>query len=84
MKIYELMQTQTAKITKVMPNQSAEVDNGDGTKTVIDLKKNPSALTKDPESGKVKLATKQTQKPGQPAKKPDSFKPGDQVEIEQE
>lgn len=80
MKIFELMQP--AKITKVMPNQSAEIDHGDGTKTVVDLKKNPQALAKDPESGKLKL-NKQPQKPGQTANK-STIKPGDQVELDDE
>ena len=76
---------QPAKVTKVMPNQSAEVDHGDGTKTVVDLKKNPQALAKDPESGKVTL-NKQPQKPGQSnmSKQNAAVKPGDKVEIETE
>jgi hypothetical protein len=83
MKISEV--TQPAKVTKVMPNQSAEVDNGDGTKTVIDLKKNPQALAKDPESGKVTL-NKQPQKPGQSnmSKQNTTVKPGDKVELDDE
>jgi hypothetical protein len=83
MKISEVMQP--AKVTKVMPNQSAEVDHGDGTKTVVDLKKNPQALAKDPESGKVTL-NKQPKKPGQStmSKQDMSVKPGDKVEIDNE
>lgn len=80
MKISELMQP--AKVTKVMPNQSAEIDHGDGTKTVVDLKKNPQALAKDPESGKLKL-NKTPVKPGQAANK-STIKPGDQVELDNE
>ena len=77
---------QSARVTKVMPNQSAEVDHGDGTKTVVDLKKNPQALAKDPESGKIKLSTQQ-QKPGQaatPNKQSTVVKPGDKVELDNE
>jgi hypothetical protein len=83
MKISEVMQP--SKVTKVMPNQSAEIDNGDGTKTVVDLKKNPQALTKDPETGKIKLSTQQ-QKPGQPSmsKPKTTIKPGDKVELDDE
>lgn len=77
MKIYELMQP--AKVTKVMPNQSAEIDHGDGTKTVVDLKKNPQALAKDPSTGKLKL-NKQPTKPGQADKA--TIKPGDEVELD--
>lgn len=81
MKISEVMQP--AKVTKVMPNQSAEVDHGDGTKTVVDLKKNPQALAKDPATGKIKLSTQQ-QKPGQAAsnKQNTAVKPGDKVELD--
>jgi hypothetical protein len=82
MKISEV--TLPAKVTKVMPNQSAEVDNGDGTKTVIDLKKNPQALAKDPVTGKVKLSA--TPKPGQSnmSKQDTTVKPGDKVELDDE
>jgi hypothetical protein len=67
-----------------MPNQSAEVDHGDGTKTVVDLKKNPQALAKDPATGKIKLSTQQ--KPGQPtmSKQNTTVKPGDKVELDDE
>ena len=84
MKISEVMQP--SKVTKVMPNQSAEIDNGDGTKTVIDLKKNPQALAKDPATGKVKLSTNAQQKPGQATmSKPNTtIKPGDKVELDDE
>ena len=51
MKINEI----TGKISKMMPGQSAEIDHGDGTKTVVDLKTNPGALQKDTMTGKVKL-----------------------------
>jgi hypothetical protein len=83
MKISEV--TLPAKVTKVMPNQSAEVDHGDGTKTVVDLKKNPQALAKDPATGKIKLST-QPQKPGQAnmSKQNTAVKPGDKVEIDNE
>ena len=53
MKINEITK---GKISKIMPGQSAEVDHGDGTKTVVDLKANPNALQKDTMTGKVKLA----------------------------
>ena len=78
MKISELLENMPAKITKVKPGAEAEIDNGDGTKTIVDLKKNPSALTKDP-SGKVKMAKKNDPNKKDPAK---LIKPGDQVEVE--
>jgi len=70
----------TAKIDKVKPGVEATVDNGDGTKTVVDLKKNPNALVKDPATKKIKLNKKpQTGTATDPAKTP---KPGDSVEVE--
>ena len=74
MKIDEIMK---AKIDSVKPGVEATVDNGDGTKTVVDLKKNPNALSKGAD-GKVKLATKP--KAGQ--KPANTVKPGDDVEID--
>lgn len=48
---------ETGKISSLQPGVAAEVDHGDGTKTTIDLKKNPSALTKDAQ-GKLVLQKK--------------------------
>lgn len=79
MKISEVT-TQQGKISKIMPNQSAEIDHGDGTKTVVDLKSNPSALTKDPASGKVKL--NKGAKPGQTKDPKQSINPNDEVELD--
>lgn len=76
MKIYEV----TGKISKVQPGNSAEIDHGDGTKTVVDLKKNPQALAKDPASGKVKLNKKP--QPGGKVDPAKALKPGDEVEAE--
>ena len=45
MKINEITEMQGMKpsiIKNLKPGQSAEVDHGDGTKTMIDLKKNPN------------------------------------------
>jgi len=78
MRIFELTQSKISKVA----GDSAEIDHGDGTKTVVDLKKNPSALTKDPASGKVKM--NKGNKPGAAGQKPENkIKPGDQIEIEQ-
>jgi hypothetical protein len=75
MKITEITQ---GKISNMQPGNSAEIDHGDGTKTVVDLKKNPAALQKDPATGKVKLNKK-----AQPGKVDPSkvVKPGDDVEM---
>ena len=69
-----------AKIDTVRPGVEATVDNGDGTKTVVDLKKNPNALVKDPTTKKIKLNKKpQSGTATDPTKTP---KPGDSVEVE--
>jgi len=78
MKLAELQQN---KVTNVRPGQSAEIDHGDGTKTVVDLKKNPNALSKDPASGKVQM--KKSNSAGGTNKPQATIKPGDQVEIEE-
>lgn len=45
-----------AKLGRITPGVEAEVDMGNGTKTVIDLKKNPQALVKSPD-GKIMMNT---------------------------
>ena len=72
-----------AKITDYKPGQTATIDQGGGTKTMIDLKQNPTALAKDPTTGKLKLSLA-PQGPGQaaPQQEPnDGIKPGADVEI---
>ena len=54
MKIFELNEETTGKLMDIKPGAEATVDMGDGTKTVIDLKKNPSALVKSPD-GKIMM-----------------------------
>lgn len=79
MKISELLEAMPSKVSKVMPGQSAEIDHGDGTKTVVDLKKNPNALSKDT-TGKLKL----NKKPQQGQKNSDEPKAGDIVQVDNE
>ena len=78
MKIFELGQN---KVTNVRPGQSAEIDHGDGTKTVVDLKKNPNALKKDPNTGKVQM--NKSNSAGNTNQSQSTIRPGDQVEIEE-
>ena len=79
MKIYEVMGKEP-KITNVRPGVSAEIDNGDGTKTVVDLKKNPNALVKDPATKKTKLVKNQPNQNKDPKNNP---KPGDKVTFDE-
>ena len=67
------------KIKSVKPGIEAEIDNGDGTSTVVDLKQNPSALTKT-DDGDVKLNKSQQGDPA-PERK---LKPGEKVVIDDE
>ena len=78
MKMNDILEAQPAKISQVKPGASAEIDHGDGTKTVVDLKKNPTALTKNAQ-GKVQLNKKADPTKKDPAK---LIKPGDSVEVD--
>lgn len=75
MRINEIMNK--SKIEKVQGNQ-VTIDHGDGTKTVVDKKKNPNALTKD-DKGNVKLNQKPDNKKQNPAS---VIKPGAKVNID--
>ena len=66
-----------SKIEKVQGN-NVTVDHGDGTKTVVDKKKNPNALSKD-DKGNIKLS----QNPDKKQKNTASIiKPGAKVDID--
>lgn len=66
-----------SKIEKVQGDQ-VTIDHGDGTKTVVDKKKNPNALSKD-DKGNVKLS----QNPDNKKKNSASvIKPGVKVDID--
>lgn len=77
MKIHEITEQVTGKITTMRPGQAAEIDHGDGTKTVVDLKK--ANLTKDPATKKVKVIKKNTQGAADPTQ---DIKPGDEIADE--
>lgn len=66
-----------SKIEKVQGN-NVTIDHGDGTKTVVDKKKNPNALTKD-DKGNVKLNQKPDNKKQNTAS---VIKPGAKVAID--
>lgn len=68
-----------AKISDLRPGQSATIDNGNGTKTTVDLKKN--ILTKD-EKGSIKLNA--MSKPGEKPNPAKLIKKGDLVDIDDE
>jgi len=81
MKIRELYQKQPSQssITKLIPGKTATIkDKKTGTETELDLKKDPNALTKDPNTGEVTLNTKPLS--GDDDKDPKNIiKPGDKV-----
>lgn len=79
MKVVEVTQ---AKISRVTGN-SAEIDHGDGTKTVVDLQKNPNALQKDPATGKVAMNRNNQRNNNRPNSNR-RVRPGDRVEIPDE
>jgi len=78
MKMYEILENKPATISKLKPGAEAEIDHGDGTKTIVDLKKNPSALTKDATGG-VRLNKKPTPGKKDPAT---MIKAGDKVDVD--
>jgi hypothetical protein len=68
-----------SKISDLRPGQSATIDHGDGTKTTVDLKKNP--LTKDTK-GSIKLNA--PAKTGQKPNPANLIKKGDPVDLNNE
>ena len=87
MKIYEMVMREQdmPRVTAIKPGQEAEIDMGSGIKTVVDLKKNPAALIKDP-TGKVmmtKAAAGATggSVGGVPQKPEELIKPGEPVFV---
>jgi hypothetical protein len=79
MRIIEVTQ---AKVSKVTGN-TAEIDHGDGTKTVVDLQKNPDALQKDQGTGRVTMNRNNQQKNNRPNNN-QRVRPGDRVELPDE
>ncbi len=75
MRINEIMSR--SKIEKVQGN-NVTVDHGDGTKTVVDKKKNPNALSKD-DKGNIKLSQNPDKKQDKTAS---IIKPGAKVNID--
>lgn len=76
-----VIETGTSRVTSVRPGQSAEIDHGDGTKTVVDLKKNPNAIQRDSGSGRLRL-NRNNKNSGQGNQ--NQPRPGDQIDIDDE
>ena len=78
MKVFEVTQ---AKVSRAQGNE-VELDHGDGTKTVIDTKKNPQAIQRD-QQGKLKVTkpSNSSMKQGNnnQTRKP---RPGEKIDIE--
>lgn len=78
----ELAESEMGKIVDYKPGLTATLNTGPGMTTIVDLKKNPTSLTKDPATGKLKLVGPQAQgTPAQQSTQPSTIKAGDQVEI---
>lgn len=77
----EMAENAMGKVVDYKPGISATIDTGPGMTTMLDLKKNPTSLTKDPQTGKLKLmpGTAATAQPS--ATTQSTVKPGDQVEM---
>lgn len=78
--IFEITQT---KVSKAQGNE-VELDHGDGTETVIDTKKNPTAIQRDAK-GKLKV-TKQSQNSKMQSgnnNQPRTPRAGEKIDIEE-
>lgn len=77
----DVKEAEMGKVVDYKPGVSATIDTGPGMTTMLDLKKNPTSLTKDPATGKLKLmpGTAATAQPS--ATTQSTVKSGDQVEI---
>lgn len=77
----EMAEMTMGKVVDYKPGVSATIDTGPGMTTMLDLKKNPTSLTKDPKTGKLQLVpnTATTAQPS--ATTQSTVKPGDQVEM---
>jgi len=78
----DVKEAEMAKIIDYKPGQTATLNTGPGMTTIVDLKKNPTSLTKDPATGKLKLVGPQAQgTPAQQSTQSSTIKTGDAVEI---
>ena len=83
MKINEV--TSNARVSRSSGNE-VEIDNGDGTKTTIDTRKNPNAVTRD-DQGNIKVnrnTGNSSQQTGSASKRNAPPRPGERVEIDDE
>lgn len=77
----QIDETEMGKVVDYKPGQTATINTGPGMTTILDLKKNPTSLTKDPQTGKLKLvSTPQTTAQPSATTQP-TVKAGDAVEI---
>lgn len=78
----DVKEAEMGKIVDYKPGQTATLNTGPGMTTIVDLKKNPTSLTKDPATGKLKLMGPQaTGTQSATATAQPTIKAGDAVEI---
>lgn len=78
MKISEVTKARVSRAT----GNEVEIDHGDGTKTTIDTRKNPNAITRDEQGNmKVNRNTGNSSMRNNTQKRP---RPGETVDIEDE
>lgn len=87
MKLYEVVmrEEEMPRVSDIRPGEQATIDMGGGIKTVVDLKKNPAALIKDP-TGKVMMTKAASGATGgsiggAPQKPEELIKPGEPVFV---
>jgi hypothetical protein len=78
----DVKEAEMGKIVDYKPGQTATLNTGPGMTTIVDLKKNPTSLTKDPATGKLTLVSPQSQgTPAQQSTQQSTIKAGDAIEI---
>jgi hypothetical protein len=78
----DVKEAEMGKIIDYKPGLTATLNTGPGMTTILDLKKNPTSLSKDPATGKLKLVGPQAQgTPAQQSTQQSTIKTGDAVEI---
>jgi hypothetical protein len=80
MKVNEV--TSRARVTRSSGNE-IEIDNGDGTSTTIDTRKNPNALQRDAQ-GKLKVNKNTNSAMKNNSRQNQAPRAGEQVDIEDE
>lgn len=78
----DVKEAEMGKVIDYKPGQTATINTGPGMTTILDLKKNPTSLSKDPATGKLKLSSAAQNQTQPTATAQSTVKAGDAVEID--